>query len=219
MVGHGGSSAGSYLADPTSPIPSHCASIVVTSTLRVNMPMHWDLYKCLVWVWQRMLHSVLCSVQLFVVFCRVWIMCYSNVVYVHVHDDVLCRLCLLSRSLCARTSARCLWSPLPPTCRLCMLIWMLSRHLCLCSVLAQILWEHSCALPRRWTTQRGMLDEVTLHKKHTIHQVTTKLPTSKNVLFSGHNQRYWWPDTLIIAWAPVRVIIKVDIIAGEIGHF
>ena len=36
MVGHGGSSASWYLADPTSPIPSHCASIVVTSTLRVN---------------------------------------------------------------------------------------------------------------------------------------------------------------------------------------
>ena len=36
MVGHGGSSAGSYLADPTSPIPFHCASIVATSTLRVN---------------------------------------------------------------------------------------------------------------------------------------------------------------------------------------
>ena len=36
MVGHGGSSAGSYLADPTFPIPSHCASIVVTSTLRVK---------------------------------------------------------------------------------------------------------------------------------------------------------------------------------------
>ena len=34
MVGHGGSSAGSYLADATSPIPSHCASIVVTSTLK-----------------------------------------------------------------------------------------------------------------------------------------------------------------------------------------
>ena len=32
MVGHGGISAGSYLADPTSPIPSHCASIVATST-------------------------------------------------------------------------------------------------------------------------------------------------------------------------------------------
>ena len=37
MVGHGGSSAGSYLADPTSPIPSHCASIVTTSTVRVKM--------------------------------------------------------------------------------------------------------------------------------------------------------------------------------------
>ena len=36
MVGHGGSSAGSYLADPTSPIPSHCASIVATSTVRVK---------------------------------------------------------------------------------------------------------------------------------------------------------------------------------------
>ena len=42
MVGHGGSSAGSYLADPTSPIPSHCASIVATSTLRVNLEA--DLY-------------------------------------------------------------------------------------------------------------------------------------------------------------------------------
>ena len=36
MVGHGGSSAGSYLADPISPIPSHCASIVATSTVRVK---------------------------------------------------------------------------------------------------------------------------------------------------------------------------------------
>ena len=36
MVGHGGSCAGSYLADPTSPIPSHRASIVATSTLRVK---------------------------------------------------------------------------------------------------------------------------------------------------------------------------------------
>ena len=37
MVRHGGSSAGSYLADPTSPFPSHCVSIVTTSTLRVNI--------------------------------------------------------------------------------------------------------------------------------------------------------------------------------------
>ena len=43
MVGHGGSSAGSYLADPTSPIPSHCASIVVTSTLRVKPELSMGL--------------------------------------------------------------------------------------------------------------------------------------------------------------------------------
>ena len=49
MVGHGGSSAGSYLADPTSPIPSHCASIVATSTLRGKyrffMLLYIDLIK------------------------------------------------------------------------------------------------------------------------------------------------------------------------------
>ena len=39
MVGHGGSSTGSYLTNPISPIPSHCASIVVTSTLRVNIDL------------------------------------------------------------------------------------------------------------------------------------------------------------------------------------
>ena len=52
MVGHGGSSAGSYLADPTSPIPSHCASIVVTSTLRVKACLH-----CLGYTW----HGPFCS--------------------------------------------------------------------------------------------------------------------------------------------------------------
>ena len=50
MVGHGGSSAGSYLADPTSPIPSHCASIVATSTLRVknfqnNVKEYTNIYE------------------------------------------------------------------------------------------------------------------------------------------------------------------------------
>ena len=42
MVRYGGSSAGSSLADPTSPIISHCASVVTTSTLRVNFR---DLYE------------------------------------------------------------------------------------------------------------------------------------------------------------------------------
>ena len=39
-------------------------------------------------------------------------------------------------------------------------------------------------------------------QKATIHQLTTMLATSKNVLFPGHNQRCWWLDTLIIAQAP-----------------
>ena len=46
MVGHGGSSAGSYLADPTSPIPSHCASIVATSTVRVKNPRVAVIRQC-----------------------------------------------------------------------------------------------------------------------------------------------------------------------------
>ena len=46
MVRHGGSSAGSYLADPTSPIPSHCASIVVTSTLSAIIIPHFVLTAC-----------------------------------------------------------------------------------------------------------------------------------------------------------------------------
>ena len=41
MVGHGGSSAGSYLANPTSPIPSHCASIVTTSTLSIKTMLYF----------------------------------------------------------------------------------------------------------------------------------------------------------------------------------
>ena len=47
------------------------------------------------------------------------------------------------------------------------------------------------------------------HKKTTIHQVTTMLATSKNVLFPGHNHRYWWPDTT--GRVPARGIIKVKV--------
>ena len=36
MVGHGGSSAGSYLADPTSPIPSHCAVVILFKSVPVR---------------------------------------------------------------------------------------------------------------------------------------------------------------------------------------
>ena len=41
MVGHEGSSAGSYLTDPTSPIPSHCASIVATSNTVITYNMYF----------------------------------------------------------------------------------------------------------------------------------------------------------------------------------
>ena len=47
MVGHDGSNAGSYLDDPTSPIPSHCASIVMSSTLRVNK--YKNAYRLIMW--------------------------------------------------------------------------------------------------------------------------------------------------------------------------
>ena len=36
MVWHEGSSAGSYLADPTSPIPSHCAVIILFKSVLVH---------------------------------------------------------------------------------------------------------------------------------------------------------------------------------------
>ena len=50
MVGHGESSAGSYLADPTSPIPSHCASIVLISTLRVKLCSKYSVYYEVHWL-------------------------------------------------------------------------------------------------------------------------------------------------------------------------
>ena len=47
-------------------------------------------------------------------------------------------------------------------------------------------------------------------KKSIIHQLTTMLSTSKDVLFPSHNHLCWWPDTFTIAWVPARVIIKVS---------
>ena len=76
-----------------------------------------------------------------------------------------------------------------------------------------------------WNSTVGRL---TLRKKATIHQVTTMLATSENVLFPGHNPLYWCPNTLIIVQVPAGVIIKVkghqyQWLAGdydlEIGHF
>ena len=65
MVRHGRSSAGSYLADPTSPIPSHCASIVATSTVRVKYVMHsnGDFNISAKWQAQRVVIYELISLQ------------------------------------------------------------------------------------------------------------------------------------------------------------
>ena len=64
MVGYGGSSAGSYLADHTSPIPSHCASIVATSTLRVkcyrpNQQNFWEYFGEIINEYSYMLNEKL----------------------------------------------------------------------------------------------------------------------------------------------------------------
>ena len=59
MVGHGVSSAGSYLADPTSPIPSHCAVIILVKGVPVHsvvtrVKMHIKeiklLYSCVLYL-------------------------------------------------------------------------------------------------------------------------------------------------------------------------
>ena len=52
MVGHRGSSAGLYLADPTCPIPSHCASIVMTSTVRVKLLFFFSGSRACSCVWK-----------------------------------------------------------------------------------------------------------------------------------------------------------------------
>ena len=46
MVGHGGCSAGSYLADPTSPIPSHCAVIILFTSVPVHQLSWLALHTC-----------------------------------------------------------------------------------------------------------------------------------------------------------------------------
>ena len=81
-----------------------------------------------------------------------------------------------------------------------------------------------------WATVHvlGHLGKTNTAQKTTFHQVSTMLATSKNVLFPGHNHQLTTGAdlTLIIARAPVRVIIKVSgssaLVDGydmEIEHF
>ena len=66
MVGHGRSSASSYLADPTSSIPSQCASIVVTSTLRVKLQSsHYQEEQSILPVGTELFWNHKCKSQIF----------------------------------------------------------------------------------------------------------------------------------------------------------
>ena len=58
MVGHEGSSAGSYLADPTSPIPSHCAVIILFKSVPVDQ-LSWQALK-------ELIHRLYCKNSHFV---------------------------------------------------------------------------------------------------------------------------------------------------------
>ena len=59
MVGHGGCSADSYLADPTSPIPSHYAVI----TLFKTVPVHRYI-NCRSWILYLSLPGITCSINM-----------------------------------------------------------------------------------------------------------------------------------------------------------
>ena len=62
MVGHGGSSAGSYLADPTSPIPSQYAVIILFQSVPVHQ-LSWLALQEVVHVADRMLYCIGTSVD------------------------------------------------------------------------------------------------------------------------------------------------------------
>ena len=80
-----------------------------------------------------------------------------------------------------------------------------------------------------FSSKRGTAHINTLGKKDTIHQATTMLSTSKNVLFPGHNHLLTpGADDPALTLAVTQVIIKVlghqhRWLAGgydlEIGHF
>ena len=74
----------------------------------------------------------------------------------------------------------------------------LSYYLLWCTQASQYCpWCHcvlirSCNMPRCYCITCVLY---TLGEKATIQQLTTMLSTSENVLFPGHNHRYWWPFT------------------------
>ena len=117
MVGHGGSSAGSYLADPTSPIPSHCASIVMTSTVRVKLsillhPSIWHAHTVLLYyVYISHVHS--CNTERALLFTQdmscMFYMVFPSISMPMEHARKPCKLhtCFVIIYKCSNSFIRC----------------------------------------------------------------------------------------------------------------
>ena len=73
----------------------------------------------------------------------------------------------------------------------------------------QTVSQSYCCMLQLWKYNEILIRR-TLGKKATIHQITTMLSTSTNILFPGANHRCWWPPTLIITLAGAWALIKVS---------
>ena len=187
MVGHGGSSAGSYLTDPTSPIRSHCASIVATSNVRVKVrSLRLDIY----------IH-----IQMSITFHGIGNTCtISSLLGRHrqhgmrslldtfAHD----RQWELNPRRFDRESSNAL-STLPRAQVIQKQMWYDWYYVTLLwQEKDRVLWSICQLFPHQTCAWWGGLicqGKTNLHcaKKASVHQVTTMLATSKNVLFPGHN--------------------------------
>ena len=89
------------------------------------------------------------------------------------------------------------------------------------------MYNHSKQTPSMYMTAYSPAPGTTLYKKATIHQVTTMLATSKNVLFPGHNHLPTTGTDDPTLWlSPERQRVKghqyrwlADGYDLEIGHF
>ena len=185
MVGYGGSSAGSYLADPTSPIPSHCAPTVATSTVRVKrITCIFILNSCFIaalstWPsWATMMKADKLETGL----------CVDRVLF------------LVSWWPSAALLLFRLWPPIVPVnCDDCItlhyqLLWILLWDVGFLYSLITFSTFHTTLQPhnesyascfsRFWCNYHHCKKQ---QPQNTIHQVTIMLAISKNILFPGHN--------------------------------
>ena len=67
MVGHGASSASSYLTDPTSPIPSHCAVVILCKSVPVHQ-LSWLAIQEIISVRNKVIAGIVLHRWLFLEF-------------------------------------------------------------------------------------------------------------------------------------------------------